>query len=150
MTIGNKKTKILCIAFIIFCMIFIFCMSAEDAGDSDKTSGFFVTLVSKLLDAEQTDSLITFVRKLAHMFEFAALGISVLLLLYHYKLSNLCRILYSEGFVILYAITDEIHQYFVPGRACRFTDICIDSLGGFIGIIFIFAVIYFRLKRREK
>ncbi len=30
----------------------------------------------------------------------------------------------------LYAISDELHQYFVPGRACRLLDIFIDTSGG--------------------
>ena len=34
----------------------------------------------------------------------------------------------------LYAVTDEIHQYFVPGRSCEFRDICIDSAGVLCGI----------------
>ena len=36
----------------------------------------------------------------------------------------------------LYAATDELHQYFVPGRACMFTDVCIDSFGALLGILF--------------
>ena len=29
----------------------------------------------------------------------------------------------------LYAVSDEIHQYFVPGRACRLFDVLIDTSG---------------------
>ena len=29
----------------------------------------------------------------------------------------------------LYAVSDEIHQSFVPGRACRLLDILIDTSG---------------------
>ncbi|MFQ8632799.1 MAG: VanZ family protein, partial [Intestinibacter bartlettii] len=35
---------------------------------------------------------------------------------------------------VLYAISDEIHQYFVPGRACQFRDVMIDSCGALFGI----------------
>ena len=35
---------------------------------------------------------------------------------------------------ILYAISDEIHQKFVPGRSCQITDVMIDSLGVTLGI----------------
>ena len=31
--------------------------------------------------------------------------------------------------VFTYAVTDEIHQFFVPNRSCSFFDIFIDSLG---------------------
>lgn len=30
---------------------------------------------------------------------------------------------------ILYSISDEIHQYFVPFRYCSFADVCTDSVG---------------------
>ena len=36
-------------------------------------------------------------------------------------------------FCILYAVTDEIHQYFVPGRSCRLFDVGVDSLGILFG-----------------
>ena len=29
----------------------------------------------------------------------------------------------------LYSVTDEIHQYFIPGRAMRFSDVLIDTAG---------------------
>lgn len=40
-------------------------------------------------------------------------------------------------FIIFYAITDEIHQYFVPGRHARWYDICFDTLGGIISLYLI-------------
>lgn len=42
--------------------------------------------------------------------------------------------LLSWVFCILYAASDEIHQIFVPGRACMLTDVCIDSAGALLGI----------------
>lgn len=36
-------------------------------------------------------------------------------------------------FCILYAVTDEIHQYFVPGRSCRLFDVGVDSMGILFG-----------------
>ena len=35
----------------------------------------------------------------------------------------------------LYAVTDEVHQLFVDGRACRFTDWLIDTAGGLTGAL---------------
>ena len=34
-----------------------------------------------------------------------------------------------------YAVTDEIHQHFVPGRSCELRDICIDSAGVLCGVL---------------
>jgi VanZ family protein len=42
---------------------------------------------------------------------------------------------------VLYAASDEIHQYFVPGRACRLYDVGFDAAGALIGILFGMAVI---------
>lgn len=44
-------------------------------------------------------------------------------------------------FAYLYAISDEIHQSFVPGRTARLRDTLIDLIGIFIGI-FIFHKIF--------
>lgn len=35
---------------------------------------------------------------------------------------------------IIYATSDEIHQIFVPGRACQIRDILIDSIGSITGV----------------
>ena len=35
----------------------------------------------------------------------------------------------SALFAIIYAISDEFHQLFVPGRACSLSDILVDSAG---------------------
>ena len=148
--IGNKYTKLLFILLVIACMIFIFCMSAEIASESDDTSGFFVELLSKVLGKDETDDFITFVRKLAHMFEFAMLGLCSYMLVCHYDIKTKIRFVFVFVFCLVYAASDELHQYFVPGRACRFTDVCIDAFGSFIGILFAFIIFYLIIKRRKK
>lgn len=42
----------------------------------------------------------------------------------------------------MYGLTDEIHQYFVPGRACAFFDVFLDS----VGIAFASLIYLIRLK----
>ena len=41
----------------------------------------------------------------------------------------------------LYAITDEIHQLFVPGRSGMIKDVFIDSLGIITGVIICLIII---------
>ena len=41
-----------------------------------------------------------------------------------------------------YAVTDELHQHFVPDRACAFTDMCIDSAGVAAGAIIAVFLLY--------
>ena len=44
--------------------------------------------------------------------------------------------IFSLMFCILYAISDELHQLFVPGRGAQVKDVLIDSFGSFVGIGF--------------
>lgn len=47
---------------------------------------------------------------------------------------------------IIYAITDEFHQLFVPGRTCSLSDILTDSAG----ILFAGLLYSFRMKSLQK
>ena len=49
---------------------------------------------------------------------------------------------------VAYAISDEIHQFFVPGRSCQIKDVLIDSCGAAVGIglVFISIKTYKKLK----
>ena len=52
-------------------------------------------------------------------------------------LTNLIKhpLIMSIFLSFLYACTDEIHQFFVPGRSAQFRDILIDTLGASFGVI---------------
>lgn len=112
---------------------------------------------------EEAESMQLLIRKNAHMGEYAFLAI---LLCFHFSYDSLSTpnlnlwrwhlkrllpnsrkkqiiikvLLITSG----YAASDEFHQLFVPGRAGRLSDVCIDSLGGFLGIFFYFQVLNFR------
>lgn len=70
--------------------------------------------------------------KVAHLTEFGILGVLV---------AGATRNLnapragwWAWVIVVLYAISDEIHQALVPGRSPLVTDVAIDALGGLLGI----------------
>lgn len=63
-----------------------------------------------------------------------------------YNIEETNRICISSVLGIIYATSDEIHQYFVPGRACRMGDVFIDTLGVLLGITIILLI----KKIREK
>lgn len=44
-------------------------------------------------------------------------------------------IFFAVLFSMLYACTDEFHQIFVPGRACRAADVLIDTAGALTGAL---------------
>jgi VanZ family protein len=72
------------------------------------------------------------IRELMHLLEYLILGI----LLINVLKQNTIRmniVLASIVFCFIYAITDEIHQLFVPGRTFEFFDIFMDTVGAVIG-----------------
>lgn len=78
------------------------------------------------------------VRRAAHAIEFIPLGFSMFGLavcLLRHKQRALLAALYSLLGCILYAVFDEVHQIFVDGRACEFSDGLMDTLGSLIGIV---------------
>ena len=51
--------------------------------------------------------------------------------------SRMKRLLILTLLVALYGISDEFHQYFVPGRDASFWDLCADVSGGFLAAFFL-------------
>lgn len=76
-----------------------------------------------------------------HFIEFGVLA--VLLILAMFKLKYKYEATVIIGF--LYAIIDEIHQFFVPGRVFSFTDIMMDWLG----IIVVVLIFYYFENRKS-
>ena len=59
-------------------------------------------------------------------------------------------IIRAEIFCALYACSDEFHQYFVPGRSCKFFDVCVDSTGAFFGALLFWGIFHLRKQKRER
>ena len=66
------------------------------------------------------------------------------------KLSIWNFIIRAEIFCALYACSDEFHQYFVPGRSCKFFDVCVDSSGAFFGALLFWGIFHLRKQRKER
>ena len=140
----NKKQKIFFV-LIIFWMIIVFVFSNEisdkSSGTSGKTIGFIIDTLSitKNMSEAERQALIETIqppaRKIAHFTIYAIGGILAFNFINEYKISIKKKILYSILFCLVYAITDEIHQIFVPGRSGEIRDILIDTLGGSTGIV---------------
>ena len=129
-------------------MVFIFCMSAQPADDSSLTSGCFTSFAARHLltnfrefdagtQAKIIDGLTFIVRKTAHFSEYATLGFLGYLWLHRLKAGGLL----SFGAAVCYAVTDEIHQRFIPGRSCELRDVLVDSSGALCGVIAAFVLL---------
>lgn len=87
---------------------------------------FFLSSQSQLPGPE--DQLADFLfKKIAHMTVYAVM---YLLAFRAFELKNLHRrYLFAFVFCVLYAISDEFHQMFVPGRTPALRDIGFDIVG---------------------
>lgn len=75
----------------------------------------------------------TVLRKLGHLGAYALLAIFVA-----YALGNDHRdrrTMLTLGIIVAYAVSDEVHQAFVPGRVPAMLDVAIDAVGGVLGLI---------------
>ncbi len=129
-------------------MVMIFCFSAQPAEESSSVSSEVCEIAAKVIyeDYEtwsvSTQQLVKeglefLVRKTAHFSEYALLGSLWYLYLYRRRRGMLFAFLASAG----YAVTDEIHQMFVPGRSCELRDMLIDSSGACCGILVAFVLL---------
>lgn len=86
--------------------------------------------------ANITDKVTFVVRKTAHFSEYFVLGVLAFLTAVTFKKYKIIyRSMASFVICVIYSVSDEFHQYFVSGRACRFTDILIDSAGSLLAIV---------------
>lgn len=72
----------------------------------------------------------TIIRIAAHAFEYFVLSFLFLKSVWDSKKLPLSPYLLAILFCLVYSVSDEFHQYFVPGRHFRIKDIITDTLGG--------------------
>ena len=116
--------------FVVVIMFLIFGLSAQDAEESKELSDSIVSKIIQWLEVYIDGELI---RKFAHMLEFAALSFCLRNAIFTTWETKKASVI-SLSVTILCAITDEIHQIFVPGRAFQLSDLLIDSAGAVMGI----------------
>jgi VanZ family protein len=79
--------------------------------------------------------------KWGHLILFAGLGFLVARLVAGVRNAVFLRLLtVTVLFCLIYAITDEGHQYFVPGRTSEVGDLVADTIGGFLGALLYIAI----------
>ncbi|WP_257348292.1 VanZ family protein [Pseudalkalibacillus decolorationis] len=74
------------------------------------------------------------VRKNAHFFAYLVLGLLVINALRRSELYGYRSIGLALLICVIYAISDEVHQLFIPGRSGEIRDVLIDSTGASVGI----------------
>ena len=149
MTKSKKVYVVISWILAAACMVAIFCLSAQTAKDSADLSGSFIRAIFELIGIELQQEGI---RTVAHCLEFMGLSFLMFNAIYATWEVKLTPVFAFAG-TVMYAVTDEIHQIFVPGRAFQISDILVDSTGALIGVIatfVIFKIILYTIKRRNK
>ena len=142
----NRKKRLFPLVITILIMAFIFLQSALPAELSKEESNLIVQALIEFLHVDA--KILSFaVRKCAHFTEYLLLGLSLFATVREYDPVRLERneqwqrtALLSWGIGTLYALTDEIHQAFVPGRSCEIRDMLIDSCGVAAGVLIMAAL----------
>ena len=154
------------IRIILLILIFLNCFtifnfSSEMKDETENRSGRVVEFISNFIpgikdmpEAEREvfkqEVLDPIVRKVAHLTIYTTLGMLSMCLALTYKGTNYQKGLTSLVFCLLYSISDEIHQLFVPGRSGQIRDVFIDTLGAIIGILLINLVIKIFTRKKNK
>jgi len=135
-------------------MIIIFAFSAKPAEHSNDSSKIIAEQILNVYEnitnneyeynvrERLIDKINHYVRKSAHFLEYALLGFCICFHLTIIKITGLKQFLYATALSALYASSDEIHQYFVPGRSCQLTDILLDSCGAATGALLLIFILY--------
>ncbi len=133
--------KILSYIAVILWMALIFKLSAQPAVQSGKLSTGITKASINAIEQVKPDAkfnivkLDSMVRKNAHFFIYLVLGILTVNALKVSGVNRLQCIVFALLISILYAVSDEVHQIFVPGRGALIKDVFIDSAGAAVGIL---------------
>ncbi len=163
----SKPVRIILSVALAAWMVMIFCFSAQTVERSSGTSDSVIVKILELTNPDypsmseaEVEAVIDHyshtVRKCAHFLEYLVLGaLSAATLSAWVPGSEDKRRLLTVAILALlfsafYSATDEIHQYFVPGRGCMISDVCLDSLGALTGCAVFSAVRLLIINKRKR
>lgn len=135
----NSKKILSWIAVIIW-MVFIFSLSSQVAEQSNQLSTgiteVIIDAVEKVAPNANFDiiKLNNIIRNNAHFFTYLILGLLVINAARISGIKDFKSLILAILICILYAVSDEIHQFFVPSRGAELKDLIIDSIGALFGI----------------
>lgn len=124
---------------MVIMMIGIFIVSS-DLGSADHTRPVLASIVRRFLpwlasrmDSHMIDITDFIIRKIAHVTEYAVLSLLVSRSLDVTHQSHITQRIICVGVTSLYALSDEVHQSFVPSRGATYIDVLWDTLGATLG-----------------
>ncbi len=157
----SKWKKLVPVLLWVLWMAVIFAYSAKPAPESTIQSNrvgkmlcsVFVSGYREMPSEAQlkmAQGIDFYVRKSAHFLEYTLLGVLTLFAVGQRVKAK--RWLFGSSFIwcVLYAIGDEVHQYYVPGRACKIADVVLDSSGALFGILLILIPTVLHIFRKKE
>lgn len=151
--------RLFLLTLIVLEGIFIFGFSGEDAKSSTETSHTVAAKVAEVVDptfpekpkAEQVkivNQINPPIRKLAHITEFGVFCVTIFLFLLTWKGSLLLKYGVSILLTVIYALLDEWHQIYSPGRAFEASDLLADTVGAILfgGALALFLLLCRRIR----
>lgn len=146
-----KRVLFLILLAIAFYVIYNFsAQNGEISGSlSLKVTEFIVKVISKVKNMDEVvklhyiEKLHPTIRKLAHFSVYTVVGFSIMGFMCTFDIKNIIKVIISFSVGVTYAVSDEIHQYFIPGRDAKVLDVCIDSIGVLTGIFILITLIVF-------
>ncbi|MGN0519664.1 MAG: VanZ family protein [Candidatus Fimenecus sp.] len=126
------RTVILLLSWtlVAVCAVIIFSLSHETATQSaGKSNGVIAMLFARFGITVSAH----FIRKSAHALEY--FGLAVLLYNAYGQSFRVVQPTLTVLTAVLYAAGDEIHQYFIAGRACQMRDVFVDAVGAAVGVL---------------
>ncbi|HHW68002.1 MAG: hypothetical protein PWP07_1725 [Epulopiscium sp.] len=147
-----RLRKIIWILTILW-MAVIFLLSSRPGDLSRKDSAWLLdkTKIISQEEAMDTDnieamSLQMWIRKMAHVIIFGGLCMLFYASFYGYVGKAIKTGIWSWIATVIYGITDEIHQLFVPGRGSQIQDVIRDGKGALIGCL-IMVIIFLLIEK---
>lgn len=144
-----KKRNILIILIIlpaIICMYGIFYFSSQDNVSTNTLSKNITQKIAEIVfqnyntfsaDVQNliTNELNLFIRKAAHFSLYFLIGLFFSIFFIVLKRKFLVSGIISVTVCCIYAMLDEFHQSFVPGRTPLVKDVLIDTSGAILGTV---------------
>lgn len=154
--IWEKKHHFLPWLIVVAWMGIIFYLSSQPAHVSNALSKGFTESLTALIQRYFPKDLEGFalmnhrVRKYAHFFVFLGLGFCVSWAMTKTPYKKFERTIRVFIFCVLYAVFDETHQLFVPGRGAQIKDVLIDTIGASVGITIWLTLEWFIIRRPHR
>lgn len=169
-SINKTIQQVIAIILVLLWMTTVFIFSSQDGKETLNTSGAFINAIETTIKddtqvenqkQEEADEVKTqkykysenvqkIVRKNAHYFLYMIGGVILSVFFYALLQDNKKYTYSSTLFGVIYALSDEFHQYFVPGRTSSIRDVGIDSLGIVTGVILFMLFIKVVKKKKYK